>query len=165
MLSTPNRTALGVLATAALAGTLISCSSSSDAPATEPTPSADVANPHASAAPLPPATGDPASAADQAEMTAVFERYVDTSNNGDAQAYLATVCSTDPVHTQGITDQGPAAYPVTVEEMKDFTVGGDDGQATVTVKINAQPTSQELTSRFTFVRESGGWTVCGELGG
>lgn len=165
MLTVTTRTALGVLATAALAGTLMSCSSSADSQAATPAPTESLVNPHATPAPLPPVTGTPASAGDQAAITEVFTRYVATSNAGDSKAYLATVCSTDPVHSQGITDQGPAAFPVSVEELKDITVDGDQGLATVTVKVDSKPTPQELTSRFKFEREAGSWTVCGEQEG
>ncbi len=161
-----NRTALRVFAAAVVAGSLISCSSSTDGNPSDADTAASETSTATSSASTPTSAsaddGEPASSADQNAMAAVFERYVDTSNNGESQAYLDTVCSTDPVHSQGITDQGPAPYPVTVVDMKDFTVDGDTGLATVTVNIDGEDTPDELTSRFTFVRESGAWTVCGE---
>ena len=163
MRSTLARTALGGAATVALAGTLVSCASANDQGAASPS-STEAASSAPATTNGSPAIGptDPASSADQAEMTAVFQRYVDTSNSGDSQAYLATICSTDPVHSQDLTDRDPAQYPVTLENITDFTVDGNDGLATVTVKIGLEDKADRITERFTFVRESGAWTVCGE---
>lgn len=161
MNSTFARTALSVVATAAVAGTLMSCSSSGEEPTASM--SAREYDPPSSAAQAP-ATGptEPASSADEAGMRAVFERYVETSNAGQAQPYLETICSTDPVHQQDLQDREPALYPMSVQDMRDFTAEGDDGLATVVVKIGLEDQADVLTERFTFVREDGAWTVCGK---
>ncbi|WP_024794650.1 hypothetical protein [Tomitella biformata] len=151
------RAAMGAVATAALAGTLLSCSSATEAPEAAPV-SAETTAAQA------PGPTEPASTADEAAMSEVFQRYLETSNAGQAQAYLATVCASDPVHSQGITDSEPNPYPMSLVGMKDFTVDGDDGLATVTVKIGLEESADNITQRFTFVRANGAWTVCGEQG-
>lgn len=153
---TLHRTALAILATTAVAGALVSCSSGGDASAAGSV-AADV--PESGDSPAP---ADAAAPEDVAGMTSVFQRYVETSNSGQSQEYLATICSTDPVHSQVLEDRDPSPYPVSVVDMTDFTVDGDNGLATVTVKIGLEESANQITQRFTFVREAGAWTACGE---
>ena len=160
MNSTLIRTALGVVASAALASTLLACSSNSE----EPPATTSATTSDAAATSGDPESGPttPASSVDEAEIAAVFQRYIETSNSGDAQAFLETVCATDPVHSQDLTGGEPDLFPKTVLDITDFAVDGDAGLATVTVKIGLEENSNTITQRFTFVREDGGWTVCGE---
>lgn len=160
MNSTLIRTALGVVASGALASTLLACSSSSDeSPATTSATTSDAA-PTGDAPETGPTT--PASSTDEAEITAVFQRYIESSNSGDVQAYLETVCATDPVHSQDLAGGEPDPFPKTVLDITDVAVDGDDGLATVTVKIGLEEAANTISPRFTFVREDGSWTVCGE---
>ena len=160
MNSTLTRTALGLVASGALASTLLACSSSSEeSPATASATTSDAA-----ATSNAPETGPttPASSADEEEITAVFQRYIEASNKGEVQEYLETVCSTDPVHSQDLTGGEPDPFPKTVLDVTDFAVDGDDGLATVTFKVGLEEAADTFTQRFTFVREDDGWTVCGQ---
>ena len=173
------RTALGVLATAAVAGALVSCSSDSAAEATGSSQqessqqessqqeSSQAGTSQSASAEAPAASdnlGAPATPAEQEAMTEVFKRFVETSNNGDSAGYLATLCATDPDREKVTSDQAPAPNPAEVDDMKDFSVDGDKGLATVTVSVSGtdSTTRQQFVTQFNFLRESGTWTVCGE---
>lgn len=161
------RTTLGIVAATVAAGALASCSSSPDQPAPADQSPADATTPAGGSASgmASPGPTTPASSEDAAGIRAVFARYIETSNAGQAKPYLATICATDPVHRQDLQDRDPAVYPMTLVDMKDITAEGDDGLATVSVKIGSEEQADVITERFTFVREDGAWTVCGKQQG
>lgn len=161
------RTTFGIVAATVAAGALASCSSSADQPssADQGPASASAATGETASGMVSPGPTTPASSEDAAGIRAVFARYIETSNAGQAQPYLATICASDPVHQQDLQDQDPAVYPMTLVDMQDITAEGDDGLATVSVKIGPEEQADVITERFTFVREDGAWTVCGKQRG
>lgn len=158
------RAAAAALATLALGGALISCSS--DTPE-EQAPAPAVVSPHGDDFPattpapmIDPAT-HPATEADTAEITTLVDEYFTTTNAQDADGFRAILCAAVLPEYAHLQNLGPVPDPMRLEGVADIAVDGDQATANLTFNMGEGTNAPSETDPFKFAREDGQWKVCG----
>jgi hypothetical protein len=110
---------------------------------------------------------DPSESSLEDQLTALMKRVDDYLNNADAAGLASVLCDAQKnspgrhVHTDDQLRKQRDVVGLETSSVADIHIAGD--YATARVSISWSKASQhDLTETVQFVRENGGWKVCGE---
>lgn len=96
------------------------------------------------------------------EIAAAAEQYVDSVNRGVAADYLDSVCAQLRAMRGNISDNPPAANPMSVQAVTDVVIEGDVATANVAIAPAGSPDATPRVDQLRFLNE-GGWKYCGTI--